>query len=205
MVEADSDQLDAIVATADSYVGKVGYNKTGHFQTENGVLTQIDCSGLVSQALAGIAYSSQSFTQASTTFTTSQTASLFSADSSFRVGDIIWFPGHVGIVKSVDASGKVTSFIGSQTSTGPAVVDLSDPKKTYWQGRMSSAKAYKPCVPAPVSAGGGGDNGGVEIAQGGTGYNPWDLLSLMWGYGGGGYSRSDGYVVYSDISYDFDQ
>jgi RHS repeat-associated protein len=67
--------------------------------------------------------------------------------SSFEVGDVIWFPGHVGIVTGVDASGSVTSFVGSQSSTGPAEVQVANDR--YWRGRLGSAKAYKPCVPGP--------------------------------------------------------
>jgi RHS repeat-associated protein len=147
-VEADSSDRSSIVQTAESYVGQAAYSSGGHFKTKDGLLTGIDCSGLVSQALAGIEYSGDSFTQAGTLFTTGQTSELFDSGSTFAVGDIIWFPGHVGIVSSVDTSGKVLAFIGSQTSTGPAVVDLTDPSKTYWQSQMESAKAYKPCVPA---------------------------------------------------------
>ena len=166
MVTAGSDQLTNIAKTAESYVGyDIEYSSGRHFQTENGSLKAIDCSGLVSQAIAGLSYSpDQRFTQARFTFTTAQTSTFFSVDSSVEVGDIIWFPGHVGIVTGVDANGDVASFVGSQTSTGPADVDTTN-KKSYWGKLLASAKVYKPCVPAPL-AGATGSSGGYDPDNG---------------------------------------
>jgi len=183
MVEANSDQRSSILSTAASYAG-VDYSKGAHYRVKDGLLTGIDCSGLVSQALAGIVHSEVSFTQAQFTFTTGQTSQFFSESESFRLGDIIWFKGHVGIVSGLDEEGNVTSFIGSQTSTGVATVDLTDPGKTHWQKRMSSAKAYRPCVPAPQAASGAVAEGSGSMAAGG-GSGTW-TISLMWAFLGAG-------------------
>ncbi len=176
MVEADDKQMAAIATTARTYTGVgVTYSDGKHFGTNDDGGLSIDCSGLVSQALAGLSYVNGSpLVQATTTFTTRQTSTLFAADSTYRVGDIIWFPGHVGIVSEVDAKGNVTKFIGSQ-SKGPAEVDLT--KNLYWSKRISEAKAYKPCVPeTKVATAGSGSaqdppvdnfivNGGVSISS----------------------------------------
>ena len=199
MVEADSDQLSSIIDAAESYLGQgLSHADKSHFQTDSqGNLTAIDCSGLVSQAMSGISYvGGSAFKAATTMFTTSQTASLFSADPSFQVGDIIWFFGHVGIVNGVNAKGQATSFIGSQSNSGPAVVDLT--KNPYWANRLSGAKAYKPCVPAP----------GKATTAGNTGYDgsvfqpsdPWSSIGWVGAIPiGGGVPN-----VTSTIRYDLD-
>jgi len=159
-VPAASDQLQDIVDTADSYLGDNLTHANGvHFVAPGGVLTAIDCTGLIAQALAGIAYTPTQFQQAPTAdqFTTSQIPNLFADETtSPEVGDIIWFGNHAGIVTGV-SDGHVTSFVGSQGSAtrpgGPANVDLT--KSTYWAGRLSSAKVYQPCVPASNSASAG--------------------------------------------------
>jgi hypothetical protein len=203
MVEADDDQMASIVSTVRSYVGQgISYSSGAHYQKDsNGNLTAMDCSGLVSQALAGISYNGQSFTQASTTFMSGQTSSLFAADSDFRVGDIIWFPGHVGIVTGVDASGKVTSFVGSQSSTGPKEVDTT--KNPYWAKRLSTAKAYKPCVPALVLTGAGGGVDPIADWGGGYSWNAGDSF-FYWLSWASWYWTSFGHKEYvtSTISYD---
>ena len=113
-------------------------------------------TGLVAQALAGIAYTPINFQHPPTEdqFTTYQIPNLFADETtSPQVGDIITFGSHAGIVTGV-SNGQVTSFVGSQGDTkragGPANVDLT--KNIYWAGRLSSAKVYQPCVPAPKSA-----------------------------------------------------
>ena len=53
-----------------------------------------------------------------------------------EVGNVIYFadPGHVGLVTQL-RQGRVSQFVGSQTSTGPAYVNLPD---YYWQGKINA-------------------------------------------------------------------
>jgi RHS repeat-associated protein len=211
MVPADSaEDTSMILSAAVSYLNHgLAHDDSGQFGVSaSGTLTSIDCSGLVSQALAGISYSDP-FQQASTLFASSQTSSLFSADTSgFHAGDIIWFPGHVGILTGVNSSGQVTSFIGAQSS-GVAEVDVT--KNKYWANRMSSAKAYAPCVPAdkhtpapqPPIIGGGAPapDPGATVPGGYYGGGSWleALLDQLW--------LSSGHLheeVTSSISYNID-
>jgi RHS repeat-associated protein len=195
MVEATPQQMENIVDTAESYLNhNIQHDNSAHFQTNaSGTLTQIDCSGLVMQALAGVAWSDP-FMQATIPNLNSNITSLFSPAATASVGDILWFSGHVAIVTGVDSSGNVTSFIGSQTSTGPAIVNAT--KNPYWQGRMKTAKLYTPCVPAPVAP--------VHLSGGVQPYdpNPFD------GDGAWGGVEADSTVGYefvdSSISYDVD-
>jgi hypothetical protein len=55
-------------------------------------------------------------------------------------------PGHAVLVTQV-RDGRVSQFVGSQTSTGPAYVNLPD---FYWKGRFAehgNAQYYKTCLP----------------------------------------------------------
>jgi RHS repeat-associated protein len=201
-----ADQLQSIVDTADTYLNQgLTHADSSHYVTSGGQLTAIDCSGLIAQALAGIDFSGTNFQKASSQdqFTTSQISSLFSAATSFQVGEIIGFPGHAGIVTGVDAQGNVTSFIGSQSSTGPATVDVT--KNKYWANRMKTAKAYVPCVPAGSQASTGGGGGGS--VWGGGGLQPIVDSFLSWvnsiPVGGGRGGRGSGEEVTETISYDF--
>jgi RHS repeat-associated protein len=148
-----SDQLQSIADTAESYTNHSLVHVDGaHYVDLGGVLEAIDCTGLVAQALAGIAYTSNNFQEApkADQFTTSGIAGLFSAATSPQVGDIIWFPGHAGIVTGV-SNGQITSFVGSQSSTGPADVNLTP--GNHWTNLLGSAKVFQPCVPAPTNQG----------------------------------------------------
>jgi RHS repeat-associated protein len=184
MVEADSSEdTDRIVSAATSYLGHdIAHASGQHFDVKDGVLKAMDCSGLVSQALSGTAYSSP-FTEGpkGDEFSSSGTSSLFAADTGFHRGDIIDFGGHVAIVTEASASGAITKFVGAQTS-GVAEVDVS--KNSYWAGRLSSAKAYKPCVPAawhqPPSGVGGGGGGAVNpgVPTGST--LPFYMQAAQW-------------------------
>jgi len=163
MVEADrQSDIDRIISTAESYLNQGLTHADGrHFVTDKtGKLTGIDCSGLVAQAIQGIAYGNPFIEGSKADEFSSNVSSLFSADSSINVGDIVYFPsiGHVVIVTGVSADGSVT-FIGSQSSTGPATVNTATNGKYYWAPKLSSARAYKPCVPASwhATGGGGGD------------------------------------------------
>ena len=64
------------------------------------------------------------------------------------VGDLALFdrPGHVTFVTKL-RNGKVSQMLGSQTSTGPAYVDLPD---YFWQGRLDAkgnVQYFKICLP----------------------------------------------------------
>jgi hypothetical protein len=72
----------------------------------------------------------------------------FEKTDSPAVGDLALFktPGHVTLVTQM-RNGKVSQFVGSQTSTGPAYVNLPD---YYWQGRVNAngnVQYYKICLP----------------------------------------------------------
>jgi len=212
-VEANSDQMESVVNTAESYLGQsLTHADNAHYVVSGGVLSAIDCTGLVAQALAGIAYTQTNFQAPSKAdqFTTYQIPGFFSQDSTWEVGDIISFGTHAGIVKSVDANGNVTSFIGSQNSTGPAIVDLTDPTKTFWRSRMKSAKAYKPCVPAPTQAGGSGPaSGGELLPDPGLGRSGFDWMNSLYGGGGTSVTSTISYewtfIATSTITYDMSQ
>jgi RHS repeat-associated protein len=163
-------QLQGIDNTAKSYVGQPlqhtppGYKKHYQVNPTTGQLTTIDCTGLLMQALAGIGYTGGVFQFASNpNIISSQIPNLFSAAGTFQVGDIVYMPGHAVIVNGVNAQGQITSFIGSQTTTGPAVVSVGDPAWTnYWGAKIAAAEkagqVYTPCVPEGTQAqGGGGD------------------------------------------------
>jgi hypothetical protein len=167
-------QLQGIVNTAESYVGQ-GLQHTAngakyHFATNaSGSLTAIDCTGLLMQALAGIAYTSGAFQAASNpNIVSSQIPNLFSATSTYQVGNIVYIPGHAVIVNSVNAQGQITSFIGSQTSTGPAIVSTASSSWAYWGPKIAAAEAagqvYTPCVPEGQASAPGGSNLNSYIA-----------------------------------------
>jgi hypothetical protein len=123
--------------------------------------------------LAGIDFSSTGFQARSVKdqFSTSQISTLFAPDpSGFQVGDIIGFPGHAGIVTAVDSNGNVISFVGSQSSTGPATVNVATSK--YWANRLKTAKAYIPCVPTDSQ------QASVSVSDGG--YQPGTDAFLAW-------------------------
>ena len=72
----------------------------------------------------------------------------FERTNSPAVGDLALFntPGHVTLVTQM-RNGRVSQFVGSQTSTGPAYVNLPD---YYWQGRLNAngnVQYYKICLP----------------------------------------------------------
>ncbi len=193
-VEATSQYDIALITnTVASYVNEgIGYSYGSHYQLNgNGSLNAIDCSGLVSQALAGIEYagSSSTFESASSMFQTSNfstdPSSLFAVDASRpQAGDIILTAGHVTVATAVTAAG--VTFVGSQTSTGPAEVDTSasDPNSQYWKGQLAGATYFKPCIPAalhkddPPVAGGGGSSPKGSSKVGGAG-TPWWVWA-MW-------------------------
>jgi RHS repeat-associated protein len=169
-----------IVNTAETYVGQGLQHSNGHFATNpsTGQLTGIDCTGLIMMALAGISYTSGVFQPPSTTnITTGNLATLFSTTSTVQVGDIVVpFPGHAVIVTGVNAQGQITSFVGSQNTTGPANVSTSNaswsPSAHFagWGALLAKAVAAgqvynpaAPCVPAGTQAYGGG--GGDDQAQ----------------------------------------
>jgi len=167
-----SAQDQSIVNTAESYVGQgLQHSDGAHFTTNSsGSLTAIDCRGLLMQALAGIAYTSGVFQAASSpNIVSSQIPSLFQgqATSTYQVGDIVYIPGHAVIVAGVNAQGQITSFVGSQSSTGPAIVSTSSSSWAYWGPKIAAAEkagqVYTPCVPAGTQAYGGG--GGDDQAQ----------------------------------------
>jgi RHS repeat-associated protein len=158
-VPATTAQDQSIVNTAESYVGQGLQHSNGdHFTTNaSGSLTAIDCTGLLMQALAGIAYTSGVFQAASNpNIVSSQIPNLFSATSSYQIGNIVYIPGHAVIVASVNAQGQITSFVGSQSSTGPAIVSTSSSSWAYWGPKIAAAEAagqvYTPCVPAGTQA-----------------------------------------------------
>ncbi len=178
-------QRQQIISAAESYVGQgLGHPGSSHcLFNSGGTLQGIDCSGLLAQALAGIPFSSTlPFDQppSKDQFTTSQVPTLFSPDTSgWQVGDIILFPGHAGIVTGVSASGQVTSFVGSQSSTGPA--DVAITPGSYWAKRLSSARPYIPCVPAepnPFGEGGASSSHILFFAPG----DPVDTPGVWYGF-----------------------
>ncbi len=72
----------------------------------------------------------------------------FEKTNSPAVGELALFkiPGHVVIISEM-RKGKVSQFLGSQTSTGPKAVDLPD---YFWQGRLDAkgnVQYYKICLP----------------------------------------------------------
>jgi hypothetical protein len=91
----------------------------------------------------------------------------------------------------------VTSFIGSQSSTGAGNVKNTDPSWSYWGPKINKAKYYTPCVPAGVrqSPGGGGMAGlfGGDIGDPQNG-DPQEetntLISQEYLVGGGGVTSS---------------
>jgi RHS repeat-associated protein len=179
-------QLQSIVNAAETYVNQgLTHANNSHYVVSAGVLNAIDCTGLVAEALAGIAYTKTGFQAPSLQdqFNTSQIPSMFSQSSTWQVGDIIFFGNHAGIVTGV-SNGMVTSFVGSQTSTGPANVNLTP--GSYWANQLSTAKAYTPCVPAPLTA---GVNPLQPSSGGTTGTPPVDPVNPISG-NGEGYSDS---------------
>jgi hypothetical protein len=60
----------------------------------------------------------------------------FDAVTTPSVGNLILFadPGHVAFITQV-GDGSVTQFLGSQSSTGPAYVNL--PNRYYWSPKMN--------------------------------------------------------------------
>jgi hypothetical protein len=72
----------------------------------------------------------------------------FEVTNTPQVGHVIFFsePGHVALITQL-RKGKVSQFVGSQTSTGPAYVNLPD---HYWQRKLNvngNAQYYKICLP----------------------------------------------------------
>ena len=72
----------------------------------------------------------------------------FEKTNSPGVGEIALFktPGHVVIISGMQ-KGKVSQFLGSQTSTGPEAVNLPD---QFWQGWLDAkgnVQYYKICLP----------------------------------------------------------
>ncbi len=72
----------------------------------------------------------------------------FEKTNSPAVGDLALLntPGHVVLITQL-RNGKVSQFVGSQTSTGPAYVNLPD---YFWQGRLNAngnVQYYKICLP----------------------------------------------------------
>jgi RHS repeat-associated protein len=93
-----------------------------------------------------------------------------------QVGEVILFetPGHVGVVTSTNPF----KFAGSQTSTGPAVVDFSS--DTWWPKHMSGATYYEYCVPDKPT--GGSRNGGSR-GGGGRGVLMYEVAIPGGGWG----------------------
>jgi RHS repeat-associated protein len=209
-VPATADQMQGIVDTAESYIlpgsQALTHSDGTHYSDSGGVLTAIDCTGLIAQALAGIAYSATNFQEASKKdqFATGQIPNLFSAAAGWQVGEIISFGSHAGIVTGVSSTGQVTSFVGSQTSSGPAVVNIAN--SPYWAKRLGTAKAYTPCVPAGTQQQASNGGGGGSV-WGGGGLQPIVDSFLSWvesiPLGGGGGGRGSGEEVTESISYDF--
>ena len=82
------------------------------------------------------------------TFQIGQGQGPFEKTSSPAVGELALFktPGHVVIISEM-RKGKVSQFLGSQTSTGPRAVNLPD---YFWQGRLDAkgnVQYYKICLP----------------------------------------------------------
>ena len=72
----------------------------------------------------------------------------FEESNSPTVGSVALLkrPGHV-VLTTQTSKGKVSQFVGSQTSTGPAYVNLPD---YFWQGRFDADKNvryFKICLP----------------------------------------------------------
>jgi RHS repeat-associated protein len=72
----------------------------------------------------------------------------FAKTDSPAVGDLalINIPGHIVLITGM-RGGQVSQFVGSQTSTGPAYLNLPD---YYWQGRLDAlgnVRYYKICLP----------------------------------------------------------
>jgi len=72
----------------------------------------------------------------------------FEKTNSPAVGELALLktPGHVVIISGMQ-KGKVSQFLGSQTSTGPAAVNLPD---YFWQGKLDAkgnVQYYKICLP----------------------------------------------------------
>jgi hypothetical protein len=140
-------QLNGIVATAESYNNNgITHAPNSHYVwSSSGVLSAIDCTGLIAQALAGIAFSATNLQQASLSMTTSSIPNLFSLASTVQVGDIVDFGTHAGIVTGVNSSRQITSFEGSQNRTGPDVYNITAANSKWLN--LSNAKVYTPCVP----------------------------------------------------------
>jgi hypothetical protein len=72
----------------------------------------------------------------------------FETTNSPAVGDLALLKthGHVALITQL-YNGKVGQFVGSQTSTGPAYVNLPD---YFWQGRLNAngnVQYFKICLP----------------------------------------------------------
>jgi RHS repeat-associated protein len=134
MHEATPDELSKILAAANQIAGQgLKYSN-------------IKCNQFVDKAI------NQAF-PGTTKYATSTSGiggglGPFQETNSPAVGDIALLnsPGHVVLITGV-SSGRVTSFIGSQTSSGPAPVTLPN---TYWGGRFSqpgNVRYYQICLP----------------------------------------------------------
>jgi hypothetical protein len=155
MREATDEEAAAIAEIAKTYLDKdIEWSKGKHYDVgSDGKLRQIDCSGLLCQAQNGNAYSDP-FTPDKDHNTTSALPG-YETTSNPRVGDIVQFKGHVGIVVSTNP----LKFVGSQTSTGPAIVDMSIKTPRAWGSKPH--QFYTSCVP----------NGGLTLGSGGLNRN----------------------------------
>jgi RHS repeat-associated protein len=143
---ATSEEASQYVQTAMSYVGEGLVHSNSHATlTSNGALSGIDCTGLIMCALSGKNYNAGAF-QFSFTFDglnlTTRNINQWTDPGTGAVGDIIYFstPGHAGIVLSKN------TFVGSQTSTGPAVAQFGP--NVYWGNpkKSSSPVFRRPCI-----------------------------------------------------------
>jgi len=145
------------IATAESYIGqRLSHPKYSHYGPQ-----QIDCSGLLMCSFAGAEYSdplTRILTYLGINLTT-RNLDQWSVPGTGAVGDVIYFakPGHVGIVTGAG------TFIGSQSSTGPAKAQFGLNSNFWGTSQTSSPVFRRPCIkdPPPSPGGGGGAGGGI--------------------------------------------
>lgn len=134
--EATPDEISKIIAAANQIVGqKMSY-------------ANIKCNQFVNKAI------NQAFpgttSQAYTTSAIGAGQGPFEQTSSPGQGELALLnrPGHVVLITGV-SNGQVSSFVGSQSSTGPKPVGLPDPGN-YWANNLSkpgNVSYYKICLP----------------------------------------------------------
>jgi RHS repeat-associated protein len=154
-------EVQNILAAAEALANSpyIDYGKGRQYS--NGVLIACDCINYINIAINNAGYAVPN---------TVSTAGIAAGQGPFRsdptaggrVGDVALVspPGrpplsHAALIASLDP----LSFYGSQSSTGPAKVDV---KGTYWPQAFEDARFYQICVPDKRPRKGGGAKSGSE-------------------------------------------